>query len=53
MRRLPAAAKAKFGERGVVDMISVIGYYNLVSALLNVDRYPLPQGASAELKPLR
>lgn len=48
-----AAAKAKFGERGVVDMISVIGYYNLVSALLNVDRYPLPQGASPELKPLR
>jgi len=48
-----AAAKAKFGERGVVDMIGVIGYYNLVSALLNVDRYPLPEGAQAELKPLR
>jgi 4-carboxymuconolactone decarboxylase len=47
-----AAAKAKFGERGVVDMIGVIGYYNLVSALLNVDRYPLPEGAQAELKPL-
>ena len=47
-----AAAKAKFGERGVVDMIGVIGYYNLVSALLNVDRYPLPQGVKAELKPL-
>ena len=48
-----AAAKAKFGERGVVDMIGVIGYYNLVSALLNVDRYPLPEGAQSELKPLR
>jgi 4-carboxymuconolactone decarboxylase len=48
-----AAAKAKFGERGVVDLIGVIGYYNLVSALLNVDRYPLPQGAQSELKPLR
>ncbi len=48
-----AAAKAKFGERGVVDLIGVIGYYNLVSALLNVDRYPLPEGASPELKPLK
>ena len=48
-----AAAKAKFGERGVVDMTGVIGYYNLVSALLNVDRYPLPEGAQSELKPLR
>jgi 4-carboxymuconolactone decarboxylase len=48
-----AAAKAKFGERGVVDMTGVIGYYNLVSALLNVDRYPLPAGAQPELKPLQ
>jgi 4-carboxymuconolactone decarboxylase len=48
-----AAAKAKFGERGVVDMTGVIGYYNLVSALLNVDRYPLPEGAQPELKPLQ
>ncbi len=47
-----AAAKAQFGERGVVDMTGVIGYYNLVSALLNVDRYPLPDGAKPELKPL-
>jgi 4-carboxymuconolactone decarboxylase len=42
-----------FGERGVVDLIGVTGYYGLVSALLNVDRYPLPAGAKPELKPLR
>lgn len=46
------AAVDKFGERGVVDMIGVIGYYQLVSMLLNVDRYPLPPGATADLKPL-
>ena len=46
------AAVDKFGERGVVDMVGVIGYYDLVSMLLNVDRYPLPAGATAELKPL-
>ena len=47
------ATKAKFGERGVVDLIGVTGYYQLVSMLLNVDRYPLPDGVQAELKPLR
>jgi 4-carboxymuconolactone decarboxylase len=48
-----AAVKDKFGERGVVDTIGVMGYYHLVSALLNVDRYPLPAGAKPELKPLK
>ena len=47
-----AAAKARLGERGVVDLIGLVGYYHLVSMLLNVDRYPLPDGATAELKPL-
>src|SRR5438270_11903010 len=44
--------KDKFGEKGVVDLIGVMGYYQLVSMLLNVDRYPLPAGAKAELLPL-
>jgi 4-carboxymuconolactone decarboxylase len=47
------AAKDRFGERGVVDLIGVSGYYGLVSMLLNVDRYPLPAGVQPELKPLR
>ncbi len=47
------AAKGKFGERGVVDMLGVVGYYQFVSMLLNVDGYPLPDGVSPELKPLR
>jgi 4-carboxymuconolactone decarboxylase len=47
------AAKDRFGERGVVDLIGVSGYYGLVSMLLNVDRYPLPEGVQPELKPLR
>jgi len=47
------AAKDKFGERGVVDLIGVTGYYQLVSMLLNVDRYPLPDGVKPELQPLR
>jgi 4-carboxymuconolactone decarboxylase len=47
-----AATKA-LGERGVVDLIGATGYYQLISALLNVDRYPLPPGAKPELKALR
>jgi 4-carboxymuconolactone decarboxylase len=47
------AAKGKLGERGVVDLIGVVGYYQLVSMLLNVDGYPLPNDAKPELKPLR
>lgn len=45
------AAKNKLGERGVVDLIGVVGYYQLVSMLLNVDGYPLPGDAKPELKP--
>jgi 4-carboxymuconolactone decarboxylase len=44
------AAVAAFGERGVVDVIGLLGYYQLVSMALNVDRYPLPDGARPELQ---
>jgi 4-carboxymuconolactone decarboxylase len=47
------AAVDKFGERGVVDLISVMGYYHFVSMILNVDRYPLPPGTKPELQPLK
>src|SRR5215510_10397870 len=47
------AVKDKFGEKGVVDLIGVMGYYQLVSMLLNVDRYPLGPGVKPELQPLK
>ena len=47
------AAFAKFGERGVVDLIGVSGYYTLVSMVLNVDRQPLPEGTPPPLAPLK
>ncbi|MGH9646763.1 MAG: carboxymuconolactone decarboxylase family protein [Bryobacteraceae bacterium] len=46
------AATKIVGERGVVDLIAVMGYYQMVSMLLNVDRYPLGNGVQPELKPL-
>jgi 4-carboxymuconolactone decarboxylase len=47
-----AAVVQHFGERGVVDLIGVIGYYTLVSMVLNVERHPLPDGVAAPLRPL-
>jgi 4-carboxymuconolactone decarboxylase len=38
------AANAAFGERGVVEIISIIGYYTLIGNTLNVFQVPLPQG---------
>lgn len=48
-----AAVKTRFGERGVVDLIGVMGYYHIVSMALNVDRYPLPDGVEPELQALK
>ena len=47
------AAVDKLGERGVVDLTALVGYYQFVSMILNLDRYPLPDGAKPELQPLR
>jgi len=44
------AAVDKFGERGVVDVIGTMGYYSMVSMLLNTDRYPLPDGVKPMLR---
>lgn len=46
------AARDEYGERGVVDMVGLSGWYGLVSMLLNVDRYPLPPGVQPGLRPL-
>ena len=47
-----AAAVKLFGEAGVVDLMGTMSYYTLVSMSLNVDQYPLPDGALPELEPI-
>ena len=47
-----AATKAAFGEQGMTEIMFTLGYYSMVSMLLNVDEYPLPDGVAPELKPL-
>jgi 4-carboxymuconolactone decarboxylase len=41
----------RFGERGVIDLTGAIGYYTLVSLVLNVDRVPLPDNEVSPLGP--
>ena len=36
--------KALIGENGVVDLVSLMGYYTIVSMTLNVFEVPLPEG---------
>jgi 4-carboxymuconolactone decarboxylase len=43
-----ARAKQRFGERGVVDLAGICGYYSLLAMELNMARYRLPD----EAKPL-
>lgn len=47
-----AALVERFGEAGAVDLMGTMSYYTLVCMALNVDQYPLPEGAEPELKPL-
>jgi len=44
------AAIGRFGEKGVIDMMGLMGYYGIVSFALNTDRYPLPKNVEPELK---
>jgi 4-carboxymuconolactone decarboxylase len=46
-----ARAKEHFGERGVIDMIGIHGYYSLLAMILNVSRAPLPEGTKTDLEP--
>jgi 4-carboxymuconolactone decarboxylase len=47
------AAKQRFGEQGVVDLIAVSGYYVAVAMTLNTARVGLPAGVAPPLPDLR
>jgi 4-carboxymuconolactone decarboxylase len=36
-----AAAKSLLGERGIVDLLGLVGFYQATSLMMNVDRYPM------------
>jgi 4-carboxymuconolactone decarboxylase len=39
----------RFGERGVVELVGLMGQYHGLTALMAVDRYPLPGGKKDEI----
>ena len=48
---LHAAAVAALGERGVVELVGLLGYYTLVAMTLNAFEFDLPAGETPELQP--
>jgi 4-carboxymuconolactone decarboxylase len=44
-------AAHRFGEQGVVEVVSLMGYYTMISMILNTSRAPLPAGATPALAP--
>ncbi|MEO8466941.1 MAG: carboxymuconolactone decarboxylase family protein [Gammaproteobacteria bacterium] len=46
-----ARALERFGEQGVVETVSLMGYYTMISMLLNTARTPLPAGVKPALPP--
>jgi 4-carboxymuconolactone decarboxylase len=40
-----ARAIARYGERGTIEMVGVVGYYTFQSMVLNTARTPVPPGA--------
>jgi 4-carboxymuconolactone decarboxylase len=44
-----ARAVERFGEQGVVETVSLVGYYTMISMILNTARTPLPADATEAL----
>lgn len=40
------------GEQGIIDTVSIIGYYTMLAMIMNTARTPLPAGAEPGLAPL-
>jgi 4-carboxymuconolactone decarboxylase len=47
-----ARAVAEFGERGVIDLLGVVGYYTFLAMVMNVARTPAQHGAVLPLVPM-
>ncbi|WP_426954378.1 carboxymuconolactone decarboxylase family protein [Muricoccus radiodurans] len=46
------AVLARWGERGTVELVAVIGFYTMVCIALNLHCIPLPAGATPPLPPV-
>ena len=39
-------AEKRFGNKGIVDMTGICGYYTLLAMEMNVAQYPAPKNAA-------
>ncbi len=46
-----AAAVQRFGEQGVVELVTLVGYFTMVNWLMNVAHTPAQASAGAEMAP--
>jgi 4-carboxymuconolactone decarboxylase len=46
-----ARVVSRFGERGVIDLVGIIGYYTFQSLVLNTARTPVPENGVPKLTP--
>jgi 4-carboxymuconolactone decarboxylase len=46
------AVAARFGTRGVMDLVGICGHYSMISMILNVSQVPTPDG-TVPLAPLK
>jgi 4-carboxymuconolactone decarboxylase len=46
-----ARAIRTFGEQGVIDIVSAMGYYGTLAIIMNVAQTPLPHGVQPSLRP--
>ena len=44
-----AGARTAVGEQGVIDALGIVGYYTMLSIVMNTARTPLPSGATPAL----
>jgi 4-carboxymuconolactone decarboxylase len=49
---LQAARDALGGDKGVIDLVGTLGFYQFVAMLMNVDQLPMPPNVAPELQPL-
>ena len=45
-----ARAVGKFGEQGVIDLLGVVGYYNLLAIVMNATRTAMPENVPEPLR---
>ena len=47
-----AAAQSEWGEQGVVDLLGIVGYYTMLSVVMNGARTPAPKNTTMSLPSL-